>query len=169
MAKLDTERLIKRVEVVLKAGITAKLAEITAEYLTEDTAEYGGTVTLDDIPSANYFRNGPPDDLNMKVWLVIGVQSISAVSRGPAVAKAMELFILIGHAGLRNNATHNLVESKLLRYARAVEEVLGTNFAKIAAGCSLVEITQMPAQSELQNDSGETLRIAGLSFGVNIA
>lgn len=169
MGKLDTERLIKNVESVLQANLTTKLTEITNEYSTEDTAEYGGSVTLETIANGSYFRNGPPDNLNLPIWLVTGVQSITTKTRGPAVAKEIELFILIGHSGLRNNKTHNLVESKLMRYARAVEEVLSANFAKIAAGCSLVEITQMPAQSELQNDSGETLRIAGLSFGVSIA
>lgn len=169
MAKLDTERLLKSFRTTLINNLSTKLTAITAEYLVEDTAEFGASITLEPVDSTAYFFNSEPMSLNIGVFIIIGVQAITSISRGPSVAKGYEVFITIAHTGLKNNNIHNSIESKLLRYTRAIQEVVSENFDQVVPGFSLAGVSELPAQPELQLESGETLRASGLVFSANIA
>lgn len=169
MGKLDTERLVKRFRTVLQNDLDAKLAAITAEYLAEDTVEFGGSITLETIAASSYFFNTSPLSLNIGVFIIIGVQAIAPITSGPSVARAYEIFVAVAHAGLKNDDTHNLTESKLFRYTRAIQEVILDNFDSIAAGLSLTGVSEIPADPEIQLGPGETLRVSGLVFSATIA
>ncbi len=169
MAKLDTERLLKRFRTVLLADLDPKLAAITAEYATEDAAEFGGSITLETVDSDAFFFNSSPVALNFNLFILIGVQAISSESVGPGVVKGYEIFVTIGHTGLKNNDNHNLIESKILRYTRAIQEVITDKFDQIAAGFSFTGVSELPANPEIQLESGETLRVSGLVFSATIA
>lgn len=169
MGKLDTERLIKRFRTVLQDNLDAKLAAITAEYATEDASEFGDSITLETIAASSYFFNTSPLSLNIGVFIIIGVQAIGSTTSGPSVAKAYEIFVTIAHTGLKNDPTHNQTESKILRYTRAIQEVILDNFDRIAAGFSLAGVSELPANPEIQLESGETLRVSGLVFSATIA
>ena len=169
MAKLDTERLLKRFRTVLQNNLDAKLTALTAEYLAEDTIEFGGSVVLEPVDAADYYFNSSPIALNVGIFILIGIQSIASTTSGPSVAKGYEIFVTIGHTGLKNNANHNYIESKILRYTRAIQEVVSDNFDAIASGFSLAGVSEMPANPEIQLETGETLRVSGLVFSATIA
>lgn len=169
MAVQDLERTLRALRDVLQANLDAKLTEITTEYTAEDATEYGGSVTLEPIPTANYFANSAPCDLNVGLFIVYSIQTVVVNSIGSHTAKDYSIATILGHTGLKNNSSHNLIESKLMRYTRAIEEVIRENFDKVVSGYSIVSVGSYPAIPELQLETGETLRVSGLEFTANIA
>lgn len=161
--------MLKRFRTILQANLPTKLDEIEAEYSTEDIAEYGAVLTLEDVANANYWIQGPPETINAKTFIAIGVNGIVINSRGPAVAKSYEIFVLFGHTGLRNDPNFDRIESKIFRYTRALEEVIRENFDKVLPGFSLAQALEMPAEPGFQLQTGETIRVSGLVFSATVA
>lgn len=157
--KFDTEKLLDAVRDFLQADLPAKLDEIDAEK--------ADGITLEDIPNANYYLNEAPVDLNASRFIVYGLQSASPISAGPVVALAFEIFIIIGHTGLKNEID-DTVNRKLLRYTRAAKEVLSANFANLG-GFSKLEVAEYPSNPQITLETGETIRVSGLVASATIA
>jgi hypothetical protein len=160
VAVFDTEELLDSVRTILQANMATKLSDI-------DTEKADGLI-LDDIPTAGYFINTIPPSLNVNPFLIYGVQAVTPISSGPTVALAYSLFIIIGHAGLRNEVNDD-IQRKLLRYSRAVKEIMAEKFDSISPGFSKIEVEEFPANPEIELNNNEILRVSGLVFSATIA
>jgi len=159
MAIFDTERLTDRVKEIIQANISAKLTEINNEY--------SDTIILDAIPTSAYYLNSMDPDANENPFLVYGIDNVAISTAGPAAASRYSIFVIVGHGGMRNEYDEN-VQRKLMRYARAIKEIMKENFDQLG-GYSNLEIEEYPSRPALQTKRGEILKVSGLVFTATIS
>ncbi|MCA9813455.1 MAG: hypothetical protein KC483_11445 [Nitrosarchaeum sp.] len=160
MAKFDTESLIDSIITLFKNNISTKLTEITSEK--------GDSLTLEVPNNSAYFINESPALVNYNPYVIVGIESVAPTSAGVSVKKDFKCFVAILHSTFINDTNVN-AQRRIMRYARAFQEVLSENFDKITPGHSQVKITEFPSNPQLETQSGEIVRVAGLSFNFSIA
>ena len=151
--KQDAESIVDIILTIVKTNMNTKLAEITAEK--------NDGITLSDIPDAAYYFNHIPKNNNRSSFVVYGITNTEILDNaGMGVLKRYSIDIEIALSGLTNKGIETL-ERSLMRYTRAIEEVLAENWSNKTLYGTL-ELTQIPSQTFALEVSGELLRVAGV-------
>ena len=166
MAKFDAERFSDRIKFFLENNLGAKLTQITADFAAEDLAA-GRTITLENPDSNAFFLNTITPSPNVNPFIVIILDSVTPTSAGPLSAKEYVFTVILGHSGLKNVAWDD-IQRKLMRYTRAIEEVLMERFAQLF-GHSQIKLNGISFNQEIEIKEGQFLRVNGLNFTATIA
>lgn len=159
----DTEDLCDSIKQLLTDGnaLNNKIAAIEAEKTVKGK---GLTPALESI--SNYFFQSWSDEiLNCSPAIFYGVEDISANDGDGAVAKTHKVFIEVVFVdnGQRNDGT-----SRVMRYARAVEEVINEAFSTVTIPGRIKIETVRPMSFRLSLDSSEEVKVGGVSLTVTL-
>jgi len=165
--KYDAEDLLETVLGVMTTGdaLNAKIAEIEAEKTAAGKALSPGLKT---VGAASYFlQTWNEKMLNANPAIFYGIEEVPATqSAGPVVAKTYKLFVeaVLVDSGMQNDGA-----KRIMRYARALEELFAKAFA-VAAEAGQVKIEAIrPMAFKLALDSDEEVKVGGISLTINMA
>ena len=151
--KYDAEYIVDVILDVVKDNLNTKLSDISTEK--------NDSITLADIPSSAYFFNHMPVNNNISSFVVYGITETEVLDNaGMGVLKRYSVDIELVLSGLTNKSRETL-ERTLMRYTRAIEEVLAENWDNINLTGKLI-LNQIPAQTFQIEESGELFRVAGV-------
>lgn len=137
-------------------------------YIVEQNTERADSITLVQIPSGGFFFQELPPDLNINPWVLTAIGTpIEVKARGPAIAKTFTVSVYLGTSGAINNKMED-IQRMFMRYTDAICRCVTKNFS-ILSGFSLTEITQVPQAAEIETQSGEVIRVAGVQMTAVIA
>lgn len=158
----DLECLLDGVEAILKAQLNAQIAAIEAEKIA------GGYPATDVQPvdTDAYHRQTWSDKiLNMAPAIFYGVEDIQTVGLGPATAEEIKIFVEVVTV---DSGMDDLGGRRLMRYSRAVKQVLEKNWDKIAPGkCKVSQIR--PLNFPVDSNTSEEIKVGGVSVITSIA
>ena len=156
MSKFDVEQFVKNVVTVLKANLNAKILEIDTEK---------GDFTLDQIPAEAWFFNLYPKDSAFKVFIIYGILSEPNLdSIEGAALREVTIQLEVGLPD-RNWKETESGAYRILRYRRALEEVVSNNFRKFGNGKKPLVIALSPASLKYK---GSMTNFAGINISINL-
>jgi hypothetical protein len=165
--KYDTEDLLETVLGIMTTGgaLNSKIAAIEAEKIS---AGKGLSPTLKPVAATSYFLQSWSEGiLNASPAIFYGVEDVAGTeSAGPVVAKTYKLFVevVLVDSGMSSDGS-----KRVMRYARALEELFAESFApSIAYGRVKIEAVR-PAAFKLALDSDDEVKVGGVSLTIGIA
>lgn len=164
--KYDVEDFLDMTLSIMTTGgaLNAKIAAVEAE---KAAAGKGVTPTLAPIDSGSYhLQSWSEKVLQTTPAIFYGIEDVTTKSSGAQVnAKTYKIFIEVIYvdSGMTNDAS-----KRILRYARALEELFAEQF-KAAAEVGTVTIEQVrPIAFKLELDSNEEIKVGGISLTINM-
>lgn len=156
-AKYDVESLITDIQSVLSSNLNTKLSTI-------DTEKNDG-MTLTTVASAAYFLDMDDKAANFNPIVLIGESENIGEGIGPATSEKVTIQVALI---LNDNGTDLNIVKRMLRYRRALKEVIEDNFYKNRR-CDYLQVKSLPVLDFLR--SGESLRykIAGIEIIASIS
>lgn len=119
-AKFDLEQLLVNIDAILKAGLNAKLAEITAEK--------GDAIALGTVQTEAFYLNSlAGSTINYDPFVLTMVTDLLVSDAGPEPIEEPVIHVAICFVDSGNDPD---VGRKFLRYQRALKEVLAAEFGK---------------------------------------
>jgi len=157
MARYDLESLLSDLKAVCVANLNTKLTSIATEK--------GDSVSVPAINDAAYFFQ-ILDFTAAGVWpvfLYYGAEDPTADSVGAHTAEDYNIFFVVV---MRDTADGELMNTKMLRYSRALKEIFEQAFVenKIRVRISVTSITPLAI-----GDSETTFRSVGVKVGAILA
>ncbi len=162
--KYDGEDILDDVIAMVQAGIEAKLIEIENQKISKGKGIEGG---LPPPALAAYFRQTWSDKiLNYSPAIFYGIQEVLADGVGPVTMEKFKIFVevILVDSGMDTNTSN-----RILRYSRALREVLQERFDAVADTGRIKIETVSPVSFKLEVDSSEELKVGGVSLTVAIA
>ena len=142
MAKYDIEQLLTDIETILKANLNTKILAVSADK--------GDGIVLKPISASAYITQS----LNMKMmkydpFVLTGVSAIESGTSGPGCSQVptIQIMVIMADGGRAD------LLSRLLRYQRALLEVIQENFSKIPEASNLSIESLVPVAIEDINSS----------------
>jgi len=153
MAKYDTESFLKQLITLLKANLNTQISAINTE-----KADFS-IDTIDD--DAWYFQNLNDNVFNNTVFVAYGIEANAKVSEPQQdnYVKEISVFIEVSMSD-DGDTTNENVMWRLLRYTRALEEVVFKNYQKIDSRAKLRVKNLEPTSFSLE---GRLFRSAGIN------
>lgn len=156
--KFDTESLLRDIETLLKAKLNAVLISINDEKADD--------ITLRCIEEDAYFLQALSERMtNHNPFLFYGVQDIKPDDDSVIPIDAVEIFVNICIADEAEQENTNMY--KLLRYIRALKEVVKDNFGFVSGYSRLKVRDDLPASFRL-NDAANLFHAAGVIITATI-
>lgn len=142
MAKYDVEQLLTDIVAILKANLNTKILAVSADK--------GDSIVLKPINANAYVTQS----LNMKLmkydpFVLTGISALESQVSGPGCSHVPTIQIMVIMA---DNGRADLL-SRLLRYQRALLEVIQENFSKIPHASNLSIESLVPVAIEDMNSS----------------
>ncbi len=160
ITRVDPEEVLSR----LYTMVVAQLPTYITQMNTERT-----DLALTAIPTGGFFFQELPSNVNLNPWVLIGISTpVEVTSRGPAIANRFQLSIILGSAQTMGNTNMENTHRIFMRYTEAIVRCITKNF-DVFQGFSLTEITQIPQAAEIETESGEVIRVAGVQMTAVIA
>lgn len=166
-AVYDTERLLSDLENVLKTKLNTKIAAITAE---KDALG----VTLDlptvDVNEGIFFQTWDDKILNSSPGILYGLRdSVADGSPYSATAEKLTLFVEVYFTNPMNEADDGSGVRRILRYMRAIKEIVQENFDSNEILSKIKIKTITPLSFRLDNDSSDEIKVGGVELETSIA
>lgn len=157
--KYDAESLIADLETILKADLNDKLSEITAEK--------GDGLELKSVDSNAYIFQTQNDTIaNYDPFIYFEISEVETLGIGPATSEKIFVTIVI----LVVDSGQDLsIGKRLIRYSRALKEVIEANWDKIphTLKMSVKSLSPSPFRYAFAN-SADTYRAVGVQVEANI-
>ncbi len=164
MATYDGEDVLDDVIAIVQAGLSAKLVEIEAEKIAKGKGIDGG---LPAPESSAYYRQSWSDKiLNHSPAIFYGIEDVQTEGIGPATKEQFRIFVEVV---IVDSGMDEFTSNRLLRYSRALKEVLHDKFASVAETGRIKIETVRPVSFKLDADSSEEIKVGGVSLTVAIA
>lgn len=164
--KYDLEDFVFELRDLMKEKINTKIEQISAE---KDARGIGINLPL--ISDEAHFMHFWDDRiLNYNPALMIGVTNIEATGNGPSTAQKYQIFIevLIADNNLEVDENKNgIIFSKIVRYSKAIKELIEENFDKFTLGNKVIIETIRPSQFTLTNS--QVVYVGGVEIGTAFA
>lgn len=158
MARLDLETILDKIKLLFQAKLTAKLAALDAEK--------NDGITLPTVENGAYFLQGYHEGMaNFNQFIVYGVEKIDSTSVNALAAKSFSLYVELA---MTDQGMNNENMKKLLRYGRALEEIVNENFDKILGNTRFQTSLLEPAAFE-DVKGGVFLKSVGVRITASIA
>lgn len=152
-AKYDIETFINEVISVIQAGLPTKISDINTEK---------GDSLLVTIPNGDYFNNIMQQVLNINQFIYYPIVDIVTDANGPNTAITVTLQVSV----IFDNTNGSATIEKVLRYSRALREVVQENF-KPSGSASRLKITEFAPQ-EIQLNEGSDFKMGGIHITATI-
>ncbi len=154
----DIETFTDDLAVFLKANLNAKISSINS--IKNDG------LTLAQIESDAYFFQTMDETVsNFDPFIYYGIQDIESQGIGPATKKRYVVVVAIIMADL---AEDTKLGKRLLRYSRALEEVVTEKYSDIASDSFKVKVSSLVPISLKLADTSENFRAVGIELEIVI-
>lgn len=160
VAKYDVETFLDALGTLLTSNLNTKIAEISTE------KGDASTVPMAQLHADAFFKQTLNNDCAaFDPYLLYGVTDISTDGIGPASIRTctFEVSIVVADQGTDKN-----IVKRVLRYQRALEEVLHENFDRLRAGFKLKVNSLVPVQLTAVNSPAQ-FRAVGVELQLVIA
>lgn len=148
-AKYDIETFVNEVIGMVQDNLPAKIAEINLEK---------GDSALEVIPNGDYFDSIMQQVLNVNEFIYYPIVSIETVANGATTSLTVTLQI----SAIFNNRNCDNTMQKVLRYSRALREVVQGDF-KLSGSASRLKVTEFAPQDIILND-GSDFKMGGINL-----
>lgn len=145
--KYDAEALLNDLENIIKQNLNNKIAEIQAE---KEALLGSSNFNVPSVDENAYFDTLDGRESNWNPYVYYGVGDNSPIEIASAEASELSLFFTVV---LTNDANDPNVYRKMLRYIRALQEVVSENFDEIAEASNFKITTLTP--SDMRDMDGE--------------
>lgn len=156
--KYDVENLLTDIESFLKSDLNTKLAAI-------DT-EKNDSITLDQISTSRGYACQMLDDvvMNEKAFVFYGIEDVETKGLGGVTAGVYTISVL---ALLSDDGNDANILKRLLRYQRALKEVVEENCAKLPPGRISIS-SGIPADFKALSNPN-TYRVIGIFLQIDLS
>lgn len=150
----DIENLLSDVKGILTSNFNTKLTAITSEK--------GDSITLTAIDSSSYFFQTMNDRTANFVgpFILYGIEDLKSIPTPRSCASATEVLISILVIVADQGQDLNIM-SRMLRYSRALKEVIEENF-RIVECCNSLEVQSLVPVPFQDINTGEPYRAVGI-------
>lgn len=158
MAKYDTEDFLDNIKAVLIANLNTKLAAI-------DTAKTQDTLSLPQVQTAAYAFQGLNEEvINFDPFIIYGVESIATIPQlqGSATDITASVVLVLCENG------KDEIDRLMLRYSRALKEVIEENYQSVGKGIKMLVSEFMPISFKFLN-SDDSYKAVGININATIA
>ena len=157
MAATDFELLLNRVKTTIADNLNTKLGVI-------DTDKNDG-ITLAQVDSAAYdFQELQGAAMSYNPFVAVQIEDVETEGYGAATVNT----ITIGVTLFLSDPGDDTGWKRMLRYGRALQEVIEGNFSEIETGARLKVTSRVPDKIRLLNNAAET-RVVGIAIQATIA
>lgn len=158
MSKNDIEKVEQVILGIIQSKFATKIAEINVD--KKDTI-------LEDIPSDNYFNNFYEEEETSDLFIFYGIEQVETQSIGADSAETWTIFYHV-FVGDSNNKKAN-VRPKVLRYTRALKEIINENSDKISRVCSKGEISNLTPENVEDINNNTPFYRGGIEFKITLS
>lgn len=159
--RYDLEDLCDDIATLLKEKLNAKI-----EAISNEKADAGKSFDLPLIGENNYFFQSWDQKIrNTKVCIFYGIAKVDAQGIGPNTSESYQLFIEVVYTSSR---TDTKSVQRILRYSRALKEVIEENWDELFSGNKLIVETLVPISFILDSNTSEEVRVGGVSIGTSL-
>ena len=158
MGKIDIERIEQEILTIVKANFAAKIAEINAD-------KNDGLI-LEDVDSANYFNDFYQAELTASLFIFYGIKEPVTQSPGGDSAETWTIFY---NVFVQNENNLSVIRSQVLRYTRALKEIINENSNKISRFCTLPEISSLTPENVLDIVNNTPFKMGGIEFEITLS
>lgn len=155
--RFDEEQILANLETVLKANLNTKITAINTEK--------NDSITLAAIDNNAYVMDVDDKQVNYNPYIIYMIADQTSEACGPVTAQTLTINIAMIHSD--NGMDLNIVK-RMLRYRRALREVIEDNFQKINQ-CGNVTIESLPVLSFQKNSSSIMSKIVGINIITSFA
>ena len=164
--KYDAENLLETILGIMKTSgaLNTKITAVEDEKIAQSK---GLSPALKLVSDDSYFLQSWNEKiLNKSPAIFYGIEDTTAQSAGSAVLKIYKIFVELV---MVDNGMSNDGSKRIMRYARALEELFAENFSPaVAQGTVKVEAVR-PVAFKLALDSDEEIKVGGVTLTIGIA
>lgn len=159
MIRFDVETMCARIEATLKADLPAKLLEVEAEKVALSVGVEGGLASVE--TAAYHFQSWSDAILSHSPSIFYGIKNSEVIgSEGGVTALKYTIFVdLILADKLLGDET-----KRILRYSRAIKEVLEAKWDRIGNGTKAVINAVTPMNMQVALDSSDEVKVGGVEI-----
>jgi hypothetical protein len=137
--KYDVERAVSDILEIIKANLNDKIDEIQSE---KDTLLGSANFSVDHVGADAYFDSLDERVANYNPFIYYGIENTEVIGEKGATIESMALFFLVV---LHNTFEDANISKRVLRYNRALKEIIEENFGQIRDLGGLRVTTLKPA------------------------
>lgn len=152
---------IEQVEQVILGIVQSKLAAKVTEINTDK-----GDSLLTDIAVENYFSDFYDEELTASKFIFFGIEQPEAQSIGSDSAETWTIFYKVFIQQENNLST---IRSSVLRYTRALKEIINENSRLIARHCSKGEISNLTPENVEDINNNTPFKMGGIEFKITLS
>ena len=161
-AKYDAERLLDDLLTIIKSNLNAKITAIQTE---KDILLGVNNFDVPSVEDAAYFDSLDDKVANFNPYVYYGIGDNAVIENESAEADEITAFFTVV---LADNGKPDIYKI-MLRYIRALREIISENFGKIPEASNLQVITITPSNVIDQDGTEQTFhKIAGISLQTTI-
>lgn len=157
MARYDAEQLLNDIFEIVKANLNTKLNEIKVE---KDALLGSGNFAVPLIEDNAWFDSLDEKTANFDPYVYYGVNDNSVIELASAESSQLTIFFTVV---LHYNGDDANMYKKMLRYIRALQEIVAENFDRIPEASSL-RVTAVNPQDLQDLDESTFHKIGGISI-----
>jgi hypothetical protein len=159
MSKLDIELIESKILQIVKDNFLAKINEINNDKNDD--------IILTNIPSKNFIMNLDSEPLNSSLFINYGLADSEIIEELGSFSTVWTLFYVV-YINEMNRMKGAKVRSKVLRYTRALEEIIIENSDKISKYTTLPKISHILPQ-DVENTERTPYKIGGIKLDIIIS
>ena len=160
----DIECLLSDLETILTTKLGPKLTAIAAE-------KTGINKALDlPLPAADdyYFQTWDDAILNSSPAILYGLRESAAEGVGPATAERITAFVEVYFTNPINEIDDGSGVRRILRYTRAIKEIIQENFDENSILSKLKVKTITPLSFRLEEDTSNEIKVGGVELETSL-
>jgi len=157
MGKNDIEKVEQVILGIVQSNLAAKVVEINTDK---------GDTLLTDIASDKYFSDFYQKESTGSKFIFFGIEQPEAQSIGVDSAETWTIFYKIFIEQQNNLST---IRSSVLRYTRALKEIINENSSLIARHCSKGEISNLTPENVEDINNNTPFKMGGIEFKVTLS
>lgn len=154
--KFDEEQLLLNIETTLKNLFNTKVAEINTEK--------NDSITLATINNGAFIMDADDREVNYDPYILYMIIDQTSEGRGPTTSETIVVNIALIHT---DNGLDPSVVRRMLRYRRALREVIEENFQKINP-CGQCSIESLPLLSFQKASTSIASKVVGINIVTSI-
>jgi hypothetical protein len=156
----DVERLLTDLKDILTTKLNAKLTDISNEKTT-----LGVPLDLPQIGVDGFFFQTWDDAiLNQKVGILYGLKESIADGAWSSTAEKVTLFVEVYYPNPMNEKDDGSGVRRILRYTRALKEIMQENFDENEIRSKIKVKTIAPLSFRLEQDTSADIKVGGIEL-----
>lgn len=164
MGKNDIEKVEKEILKIIQAKFPDKITEINTEKNKDLAPE--DQLVLKNVSNDKYFSDFYQKELTPSLFIFFGIEQAEMQSIGSDSAETWSIFY---HVFIEDENNLSKIRSQVLRYTRALKEIINENSDKISRFCSKGEISSLTPENveDITNDT--PFKMGGIEFKITLS